>query len=78
MRRPHGSERYEEFCARHLSHVDEMVHEWVSSDEFRSLLRETVRAMYPVHEHEKFLAHFGGLTDAWIRDHTELVPETPS
>jgi hypothetical protein len=63
-------EHYQEFCARYLPHVDEMVYEWVSSDEFRSLLRETVRAMYPVHEHDKFLAHFGGLIDAWVRDHS--------
>jgi len=62
--------RYEEFCARHLANVDEIVFDWVSSEEFRSLLRETVRAMYPVHEHEKFLGHFGGLVDAWIRDHS--------
>jgi len=62
-------ERYEDFRERYLSHVDEMVHDWVSSEEFRSLLRETVRAMYPVHEHEKFLGHFGGLMDAWVRDH---------
>jgi hypothetical protein len=63
-------DRYEEFCARHLSHVDEIVVGWVTSEEFRSLLRETVRATYPVHEHEKFLAHFGGLIDAWVRDHS--------
>jgi hypothetical protein len=62
-------ERYEEFCAKHLSHVDEMVADWVGSAEFRSLLRETVRAMYPPHEHERFLGHFNGLIDAWIRDH---------
>jgi hypothetical protein len=64
------TERYEEFCARHLSQVDEIVYDWVTSDEFRALLRETVRATYPVHEHEKFLAHFGGLIDAWVRDHS--------
>jgi hypothetical protein len=63
-------ERYQEFCAKHLSHVDEMVAGWVSSAEFRTLLDETVRSTYPAHEHEKFLAHFGGLIDAWIRDHT--------
>jgi hypothetical protein len=63
-------DRYEEFCARYLANVDEIVHDWVSSAEFQSLLRETVRAMYPVHEHEKFLGHFGGLIDAWIRDHS--------
>jgi hypothetical protein len=63
------TERYEEFCAKHLGHVDEMVAEWVGSEEFRSLLRETVRAMYPPHEHERFLGHFNGLIDAWLRDH---------
>jgi hypothetical protein len=63
-------QQYEEFCARHLADVDEMVFDWVSSAEFQSLLRETVRATYPVHEHEKFLGHFGGLIDAWIRDHS--------
>ena len=62
-------ERYNEFCAEHLGHVDAMVHDWVSSEEFRSLLRETVRATYPVHEHEKFLGHFNGLIDAWLADH---------
>jgi hypothetical protein len=63
-------QQYEEFCARHLANVDEMVFDWVSSAEFQSLLRETVRAAYPVHEHEKFLGHFGGLIDAWIRDNS--------
>ncbi|NMO56614.1 hypothetical protein HH310_36260 [Actinoplanes sp. TBRC 11911] len=63
-------QEYEEFRARHLAHVDEMVFDWVNSEGFRSLLRETVRAMYPVHEHEKFLAHFGGLMDAWVRDNS--------
>lgn len=63
-------ERYEEFRSRHLAHVDEMVFDWVNSEGFRSLLRETVRAMYPVHEHEKFLGHFGGLMDAWVRDNS--------
>jgi hypothetical protein len=63
-------ERYQEFCAKHLSHVDEMVAGWVSSAEFRTLLDETVRSTYPAHEHERFLGHFNGLIDAWIRDHT--------
>jgi len=63
------TERYEEFCAKHLGHVDEMVAGWIGSEEFRSLLRETVRAMYPPHEHERFLGHFNGLIDAWLRDH---------
>jgi hypothetical protein len=62
-------ERYQEFCAKHLSQVDEMVAGWVSSAEFRTLLDQTVRSTYPAHEHDRFLGHFGGLIDAWIRDH---------
>ncbi|HEY0002108.1 MAG TPA: hypothetical protein VGB74_16775 [Actinoplanes sp.] len=62
--------RYEDFCATHLAQVDEIVLDWVASDEFHQLLRDTVRATYPVHEHEKFLGHFGGLIDAWVRDHS--------
>src|SRR3712207_8531720 len=30
----------------------------------------TVRATYPEHEHDKFLAHFEGLLGAWVRDHS--------
>jgi hypothetical protein len=61
-------DKYREFCEKSLGNIEDIVYDWVSSEEFRSLLRETVRAHYPVHEHEKFLAHFGGLIDAWIRD----------
>jgi hypothetical protein len=63
-------ERYQDFCATSLADVDGIVYDWVTSEAFRSLLRETVRATYPVHEHEKFLGHFGGLVDAWVRDHS--------
>ncbi|GAA0806332.1 ATP-grasp domain-containing protein [Spirilliplanes yamanashiensis] len=61
-------DRYQEFCATALAHVDELVLEWVTSTEFDSLLKETVRATYPPHEHDRFLGHFGGLVDAWVRD----------
>ncbi|MEV6635347.1 hypothetical protein AB0M54_31815 [Actinoplanes sp. NPDC051470] len=63
-------EKYQDFCARHLSHVDEMVYDWVSSPDFTRLLDETVRSTYPAHEHERFLGHFGGLMDAWVRDNS--------
>jgi hypothetical protein len=62
-------QRYHEFCDRYLGHVDEMVHEWISSPEFRTLLDDTVRSTFPAHEHDSFLAHYHGLIDAWVRDH---------
>jgi hypothetical protein len=60
------TDRYAEFCAAHLSHVDEMVHDWVSSAEFDALLVDTVRATYPPAEHDRFLAHFRGLLRVWL------------
>jgi hypothetical protein len=62
------TERYREFCATSLPHVDEMVYDWVRSPEFDDLLVSTVRTTYPAHEHDRFVAHFRGLLDAWIRD----------
>jgi hypothetical protein len=67
------ADRYAEFCARELGHVDEMVYEWVRSPEFDALLGDTVRSTYPEHEQERFLAHFRGLIDAWIRDQRSAV-----
>jgi hypothetical protein len=62
------TERYQEFCATRLTHVEEMVHEWVSSSAFDELLLETVRATYPPHEHDRFVAHFRGLLASWAAD----------
>ncbi|MGV1007717.1 MAG: ATP-grasp domain-containing protein [Dermatophilaceae bacterium] len=62
------TERYTEWCAIHLPHLDEQVLEWVDSDGFDRVLRETVRATYPRHEHERFLEHFRGLVGLWVRD----------
>jgi hypothetical protein len=62
------TERYHEFCERSLGHVDELVHDWIASDEFDGLLVDTVRSTYPAHEHERFTAHFRGLVGHWVRE----------
>ena len=62
------TERYTEWSATHLPHLEEQVHDWVTSPEFDRMLLDTVRATYPPHEHERFLAHFRGLLDLWVRD----------
>ena len=64
------TDRYWDFCATALPHVDEMVLDWVASDAFRDLLTTTVRSTYPAHEWDRFEAHFGGLVDLWIKDET--------
>jgi hypothetical protein len=67
------SERYWEFCAEHLAHLPEQVLDWVTSDEFDRMLRDTVAATYPAHEQEEFLAHFRGLVGMWVTDQAALA-----
>ena len=64
------TERYWNWCSENLPDLDAQVLEWVASDEFDRLLRDTVQATYPPHEHEKFLAHFRGLLGMWVKDNT--------
>jgi hypothetical protein len=61
-------ERYEEFCAQALPQLDDMMLEYVESDDFDRLLVETVQTTFPAHEHEHFVAHYRGLLDAWAKD----------
>lgn len=62
------ADRYEEFCATSLAHLDEVVLEWVASPDFDRLLVDSVRTLFPTHEHEQFIAHFRGLTGQWVRE----------
>jgi hypothetical protein len=62
------TDRYWDFCASRLGHLDEVVFDWVDSDDFDRLLVDTVRANYPPHEHDRFIAHFRGLLALWRRD----------
>ena len=41
------ADRYRDFCDSRLSHVDELVLDWVSSADFDRLLLDTVRSTYP-------------------------------
>ena len=40
----------------------------MTSEEFDRLLRDTVAATYPPHEHDEFMAHFRGLLGLWVDD----------
>jgi hypothetical protein len=59
---------YEEFCDRHLPHLDEAMAGYVDSPGFDDLLVETVTRAFPPREHERFVAHYRGLLAAWVAD----------
>jgi hypothetical protein len=70
---------YREFSAAVLPDLDEMVLDWVDSDDFRRLLTDTIRATYPQHEWDQFEAHFSGLTGLWVKDErARLSAGTPA
>jgi hypothetical protein len=60
------TDRFNEFYAQHLSHLDETMWEFARSVEFDQILTETVRGMFPANEHEQYIAHFRGLISHWI------------
>jgi len=62
------TERYQDFCATRLAHMDELVLDWAAGPGFDDLLVQTVRSVYPAHEHDQFIAHLRGLTAMWVRD----------
>jgi hypothetical protein len=64
------TDRYRDFCANALPGLDEIVLDWVSSDDFDRLLIATVRSVYPAHEHDQFIAHLRGLVGLWVSDQT--------
>jgi hypothetical protein len=64
------TERYRDFCASSLGHIDDAVLDWVAGPDFDQLLIQTARSVYPPAEHDQFIAHLRGLLALWIRDET--------
>ena len=57
--------RFEEFCARHLGHLDEVASEFFTTPEAREAVRLKVAALYPAHEVERFTELFWKRIQAW-------------
>ena len=61
-------EAYEAFCEEHLSHVDDVTLDIVTSDWFDEMLVRTVEDTFPEHERDEMVARYRGLTGAWAKD----------
>ena len=62
------ADQFEEFCDKHLSHLDEVAYEFFGSDMVMDAIREKVAALYPEHEHEQFTELFWERIQNWRRD----------
>ncbi|MDH3293675.1 MAG: hypothetical protein OER95_05075, partial [Acidimicrobiia bacterium] len=59
------TERFEEFCADHMSGLDEVAHEYFASSQCKEAVREKVAALYPDHEVEDFTERFWAAIGQW-------------
>lgn len=59
------AEAFEEFCARHLAHLDEVAYEFFGTDTAREAVRRKVAALFPAHEVEEFTGLFFGRIQRW-------------
>ena len=57
--------RFEEFCAQHLSHLDEVAHEFFAGAEAKQAVRAKTAAMFPAHEVDLFTEFFWGRIQDW-------------
>jgi hypothetical protein len=62
------SDRFEEFCGKHLAHLDEVAWEFFASQEAKDAVRQKVAALYPAHEIEPFTELFWGRIQKWRAD----------
>jgi hypothetical protein len=60
-----STDEFEEFCTKHLSHLDEVAYEFFGSAEARDAVRQKVTALYPVHEIDTFTALFFERIQNW-------------
>ena len=56
---------FEDFCGRHLAHLDAVAAEFFASSTARDAVRKKVAALYPPHEVEQFTELFVGRIRRW-------------
>lgn len=59
------TDRFEEFCATHLAHLDEVAWEFFATDTAKQAVRAKVAALFPKHEVEPFTELFWNRIQAW-------------
>jgi len=59
------TDRFEEFCAKHLSHLDEVTWEFFATDHALEAVRQKVAALYPAHEIDAFTTLFWNRIQYW-------------
>ena len=67
-------DRFEEFCDKHLGHLDDVAHAYFASQAVKDAIREKVEALYPPHEHEEFTELFWNRIQYWRQEQGNVGP----
>jgi hypothetical protein len=67
------TERFKEFCEKHLSHLDEVALDFFGTDVAKGYVRQKVSALFPQHEVARFTEHFWGLIQFWRKTETDRL-----
>ncbi|MCP3977600.1 MAG: hypothetical protein GY720_24205 [bacterium] len=59
------TDSFEDFCATHLSDLDEITLEYFATDKARQIVRDKVATLFPPQEVDGFTDHFWGLIEFW-------------
>jgi hypothetical protein len=59
------TDRFREFCDKHLPHLDEVAHDFFGSEIARDAVRQKVSALFPPHEIDEFTDLFWGRIQQW-------------
>ncbi len=62
------ADEFEEFCGKHLKHLDEVAWEFFAGDEAKDAVRQKVTALFPAHEVEPFTELFFRRIQQWRAD----------
>lgn len=60
-----GRNEFEEFCAKHLSHLDDVADTFFASPEAKDAVRQKTAALFPAHEVERFSELFWQRIQTW-------------
>jgi hypothetical protein len=67
------TDRFVEFCDKHLPHIDEVVWEFFGTPKAKEIVRAKVAALFPAHEVEQFTDHFYGLVQFWRKTEVDRM-----
>lgn len=58
-------DRFEEFCAKHLAHLDDVTNDFFTTPEAKDAVRRKTAALFPAHEVERFTELFWARIQTW-------------